>query len=84
MELPPSLMLNLIASGYSLDLYCKWNNPDHVWGEFPHQYSDEEKAKCWRLARKAGWIVHRDRTATCPKCAAKLKAPTGADHDGQR
>jgi uncharacterized paraquat-inducible protein A len=66
-------MLNHVASGYTLHLYCKWENVGHVWDEFPHEYFHEHRAKAWAAARKAGWIVHKDRTATCPKCAKKLK-----------
>lgn len=62
-----------MASGYTLDLYCKYKNPAHKWDEFPHQYFDEHGPNTHRSARKAGWLIHKDRTATCPKCAKELK-----------
>jgi hypothetical protein len=58
---------------YDLHLYCKYDNPDHGFDEFPWVLADEEtRPAAHRSAREAGWIIHRDRTATCPKCAARL------------
>lgn len=57
-----------IASGYSLDLYCKYLNPAHKFREFPHQYTGEYGPDVFNKARAAGWVIHKDRTATCPKC----------------
>lgn len=61
-----------IASGYTLHLYCKYQNPKHKFAEFPHEFFDENKSVAWRDARNAGWVIHRDRTATCPKCKKVL------------
>lgn len=60
---------------YVLHLYCKYENPDHRFNEFPHE-SDQvySQGEAHRQARDAGWILHRDGTGTCPKCAARLKA----------
>jgi hypothetical protein len=61
-------------SGYSLHLYCKYENSEHKFGEFPHEPADcETYGQAARAARSYGWILHRDRTATCPKCAARLR-----------
>lgn len=62
-----------LASGYTIDLYCKYKNPDHVWDEFPHTYFHEKGSVARSRAKRAGWIIHKDRSATCPKCANKLK-----------
>ena len=62
--------------GYSLDLYCKWNNPRHAWNPCGTQYEDfygEHGGDVRSQARRVGWILHRDGTATCPKCAKELK-----------
>lgn len=64
-----------LAGCYSLDLYCKWNNPAHAYAEFPHNFNAELGSTCRKLAKRAGWIIHRDNTATCPKCA-KLQCET--------
>ena len=64
---------NAYASGYLLHLYCKWLNAAHVYDEFPHEYTGEYGPDVFREARQQGWIIHRDRTATCPKCAKEVK-----------
>lgn len=58
---------------YVLDLYCKYENPDHEYQEFPH-FPDgcHTYGEAARKARKWGWVLHRDGTATCPKCAKAL------------
>lgn len=55
------------AGAYTLDLYCDVKNPAHTYNEFPHQYFHEYGAKCRAAARKAGWLLTRDRDL-CPKC----------------
>lgn len=58
---------------YTLDLYCKWKNPAHLWTEFPHEIVQfQTYAAAAKFARLRGWILHRDGYATCPKCAAAL------------
>ena len=56
------------SSGYSLNLYCKWENEEHDFQEFPHEYDSETFGECAKAARNRGWIIHRNRLATCPKC----------------
>lgn len=70
----------MIVSGYSLDLYCDRENPDHAWNEFPHDFSSESKRVCFKAALAAGWIIKRDGTAICPKCSGKRKQRE-ATHD---
>ncbi|MGE8129072.1 hypothetical protein ACQKQD_19025 [Methylobacterium sp. NPDC080182] len=60
---------------YDLHLYCKYENPEHAWNEFPWEICDFETGAASRnAARKSGWILHRDGTATCPKCVKALAA----------
>jgi len=61
---------------YDLHLYCKYENPDHRFREFPWEITEYETyGAAASAARKSGWILHREGTATCPKCAARLKDP---------
>jgi uncharacterized protein (DUF169 family) len=60
-----------------MHFYCKYDNPSHAYNEFPHESTDcETRGEAITHARRAGWIFHRDRTATCPKCAAALRKAT--------
>jgi hypothetical protein len=56
---------------YLLDLYCQWENPEHKYNEFPHQFTAEKGSTCRKEARKKGWKFS-DGFATCPKCAKIL------------
>lgn len=67
-------MLKLVSDpmppvgGYSMHLYCRYENPDHpfYWmGEFIGQTASE----CKRDAKTKGWIFNSDRSMTCPICA---------------
>lgn len=61
--------------GYALDLYCKWNNPAHEWNPVQTRHDEfyaEHGSTCRSEARRIGWIMHRDGTATCPQCAKIL------------
>lgn len=73
----------MIASGYSLHLYC--DTPGCPNGLARHQgdtsvppgdFSDEERSVCYKRARRAGWLInHRYRTTVCPECAKAGKLP---------
>lgn len=65
---------NPYAGCYSLELYCDHLNDDHVYNEFPHTYTNEFGSACRSIARSEGWIIHRNNTATCPKCSGIKKA----------
>jgi hypothetical protein len=67
----------VIASGYSLHLYCDTpgcpnqnctgsaDNP-----VVPGDFSHEERSVCYKMARKAGWVINmRARTVVCPICS---------------
>lgn len=61
---------------YVLHLYCKYENPDHGFEEFPHEpHPCQTHGEAARMARSWGWSLHRDGTATCPRCAKRLKTP---------
>lgn len=73
----------MIASGYSLHLYCdtpgcpnqncKGSADDP---RAPGDFSHEERSVCYKRARRAGWLInHRYRTTVCPECAKSGKLP---------
>ena len=71
---------NFCPGVYDLDLYCKYENPDHRFDEFPHGIVEcQTRRAAEALARRRGWIMHTDGTATCPKCARALKGLSGHD-----
>ena len=57
---------------YSFDAYCKYENDEHEWSEFPHSFIAETGGQARSQAKRKGWLIHRDGTATCPKCARLL------------
>lgn len=57
--------------GYTLELYCDNEKGVHAYNEFPHAFLHEFGSECRSTARKNGWILHLDGTATCPKCSGK-------------
>lgn len=61
------------AGCYTLDLYCDAENPEHKYGEFPHQFFDEHGRTCRARARRAGWRLARTsgEQDLCPKCSGK-------------
>lgn len=61
-----------IDAAYKADFYCKYENRAHVEDEFPVHVEGESWGDAIRQVRAQGWIVHRDHTATCPKCVAAL------------
>ncbi len=71
----------VIVGGYILHLYCDnvgtlqegkaIDSLGHVFGEFPHEFSDEFGSVCRTQARQAGWRLGRDGKALCPKCSGK-------------
>lgn len=71
----PTLLADphLCPGAYTLDAYCKYEFDDHGWHEFPHQFVEQTSRQCAKKAKSRGWILHRDRTATCPKCAKALR-----------
>ena len=55
------------AAGYSLDLYC-----DRAVESWKHRHCSsfygQTFGQCAKDARAEGWVIHKDRTATCPVC----------------
>lgn len=54
---------------YSLHLYCREENVEHEYNEFPHEYVGYDRGEALKKARNNGWILHRNGEATCPKCS---------------
>ena len=64
----------MIASGYTLDLYCDNEGEGiHAYGEGKDQFFDEHGSECRKQARAKGWkIVWTKGIAICPKCSGKV------------
>lgn len=70
----------MIYSGYSLHLYCDTldyinsnaiSNGDSSYA--PGEFSDENKMKCFKAARKSGWLIDlKTRKCFCPSCSKLL------------
>ena len=65
----------MIVGCYTLDLYCdtrkRCEHSDftgllHI----PNQYTGRTFTECRKHALIDGWIFHRNKTVTCPKCAS--------------
>lgn len=56
------------ASGYTVDLYCRNWGRSHEYDDHKETFFGHTFGECAKQARAAGWVIHRDRTATCPKC----------------
>ncbi len=70
----------MIASGYSLDLYCDGEGcKAGEYGLHPKcdQFHDESKRKAWRMAHRRGWRFRRG-DAFCSSCVAAGKVTGGA------
>jgi len=64
---------------YVFHAYCRWENPDHGFEEFPHEaLFAETLGQARSQLRAAGWIFHPGplALATCPKCAVRLATPS--------
>lgn len=66
----------MIASGYTLDLYC--DHPGHVYSHISQkfQYCSDSK-NCYsevrKMARNEGWILKKNGEVICPKCSGKTQ-----------
>lgn len=64
---------------YVMHFYCKYENPEHPYqSQNPGHYMEEAdqvetRTAAIRQMRKAGWLYHRDNTATCPRCVKALR-----------
>lgn len=57
------------TGGYVLDMYCRWQNPDHDVPNGHARFHGEENTDAIMEAIKAGWRIESGtRTGTCPKC----------------
>ncbi len=62
---------------YVMHFYCKYQNRAHRHtaaypGLFEESDQCETRGQALKQSRDAGWIIHRDGTATCPLCARTL------------
>ncbi|MBD3732817.1 MAG: hypothetical protein IE934_08885 [Sphingopyxis sp.] len=66
---------------YVMHFYCKYENPEHPWQMGGHYMEEpvevETRGAAIAQMRRAGWIYHRDGTATCPKCSAAISRARG-------
>lgn len=61
----------MMSGCYILHLYCDNKEAtDHIYDEFPHEYTHELGCTCRETARKRGWIITKDKQI-CPKCSGK-------------
>lgn len=63
------------AGGYVLHLYCKYEHPEELQDTLFAEYCTEGKnaySDARNLARKDGWILHKDGSCTCPKHSGKI------------
>lgn len=62
----------MIASGYSMDLYCQVNGNQHEYRQGQAQFFGETWTDCAKQARAAGWKIDKaKRECICPKCIAQ-------------
>ncbi len=67
----------MIARGYTLDLYCEYDQDFNAHGgiRFPHQFCGETWSETSKEARRRGWRISADKSkALCPSCA-KARRP---------
>lgn len=62
---------------YSLDMYCDHDHSDDESNGYyalkSENFYAEYGSTARRMARQAGWVFHKDGTATCPECSGKSK-----------
>lgn len=58
----------MIVGCYSIDLYCD-GEYSHDYDEGKADFADKNESRCYRQARRAGWIINtREQKAYCPNC----------------
>lgn len=64
-----------IVEGWAMDLYCRYivdyRHDADTWGV---SIGGPSKHEAHKEARRLGWRLHRDGTATCPRCMKAIKA----------
>ncbi len=74
----------MIASGYTLDLYCDAKKHKETFRSPHAQFSDELKSACWKRARLNGWrLSEKTGKAICPACLARKAAKKAARGQAQ-
>ena len=73
----------MIASGYTLDLYCEVEGNQHGYKEGQASFYGETWGDTTAQARAAGWMINRRvRECICPKCVAaglRLTVPSRSE-----
>lgn len=65
---------NTCPGSYEFHAYCAWENPEHAYDEFPHvPEATQTRGEAMSDLRRRGWVLHRDGTATCPKCVPLVR-----------
>lgn len=83
----------MIASGYTIHLYCDFVNQSHRHDRFsnPDEFFDESSRVAWKMAIASGWKFYERRTvAKCPLCVKmgikerkefRIESPTVTPND---
>lgn len=67
-----------IVEGWAMDLYCQYTvDVAHDMDTHGVSFGGVSRADARRQAKARGWILHRNGFATCPRCAAILRAMEG-------
>ncbi len=65
------------SSGYTIDAYCRYDNPKHEYHtDMPRgaaTFFGQNEREARKEARLAGWSIGKDWFATCPLCLEELK-----------
>lgn len=65
-----------LVARFTLDLYCRYRGPDGQGHSGAHAtFYGRTFSQCVLSARAAGWVIHHDRTATCPSCRRRFVHP---------
>lgn len=62
-----------VVEGWAMDLYCRYTvGVGHDIDTHGVSIGGNDRADARRQAKNMGWVLHRDGTATCPRCAKAL------------
>lgn len=64
----------VIASGYTIHLYCDNENIKHAYNRGFGEYEGETWNECVKQAKTEGWnVIKKTRVCYCPDCNGKRK-----------
>lgn len=62
-----------VVEGWAMDLYCRYTvDVEHDMDTHGVSIGGADRADARRQAKAMGWVLHRDGTASCPRCAKAL------------